>query len=176
MVASDGDPPHPGDAGPLGRHLGLRGVTVLRPRDRPCVLRLEVWGTAGDPPFALEAEPGAAALVAGVLLGSRLAERAGAAGLPSTRPPDAWRPDLVAVVQQDPGLAERLNLTSAFPAPPAGGPWLDRIALDPERPEPLLLLLRGPDGPGGGSLLLRDGAGRVVGGHTLRVPPQPAPA
>jgi hypothetical protein len=151
-------------------------VTVLDPRDRPRVLRLEVWGTTGDPPFALEAEPDAAALVAGVLLGPRLAEPARAAGLESTRPPDAWRPDLVAVVQQDPGLAERLDLTTAFPAPPAGGAWLGGIGLDPDRPEPLLLLLREPDRPGGGSLLLRDGAGRVVGGHTLRVPPGPAPA
>jgi len=38
------------------------------------------------------------------------------------------------------------------------------------------LLLREPDRPAGGSLLLRDGTGRVVGGHTLRVPPGPAPA
>jgi hypothetical protein len=176
MAASGHDRPAPGEPGPLDRHLGLYGVTVLHPRDRPRVLRLEVWGTTGDPPFALEAEPGAAALVAGVLLGPRLAEPARAAGLEAARPPDAWRPDLVAVVQQDPGLAERLDLTAAFPAPPAGGPWLGGIGLDPERPEPLLLLLREPDRPGGGSLLLRDGAGRVVGGHTLRVPPGPAPA
>jgi hypothetical protein len=173
VAASAGDP---GEPNPLDRHLGLYGVTVLDPRDRPRVLRLEVWGTTGDPPFMLEAEPDAAALVAGVLLGPRLAEPARAAGLESTRPPDAWRPDLVAVVQQDPGLAERLDLTTAFPAPPAGGPWLGGIGLDPERSEPLLLLLREPDRPGGGSLLLRDGAGRVVGGHTLRVPPGPAPA
>jgi hypothetical protein len=176
VAASADDPPDPGEPGPLDRHLGLHGVTVLHPRDRPHVLRLEVWGTTGDPPFTLEAEPGAAALVAGVLLGPRLAGPARAAGLESTRPPDAWRPDLVAVVQQGPGLAERLDLTSAFPAPPAGGPWLGGIGLDRERPEPLLLLLRAPDRPGGGSLLLRDGAGRVVGGHTLRVPPGRAPA
>jgi hypothetical protein len=177
MAASGDDPARStGEPGPLDRHLGLYGVTVLHPRDRPRVLRLEVWGTTGDPPFTLEAEPGAAALVAGALLGASLAEPARAAGLEPTRPPDAWRPDLVAVVQQDPGLAERLDLTSAFPAPPAGGRWLGGIGLDPERPEPLLLLLREPDRPGGGSLLLRDGAGRVVGGHTLRVPPGRAPA
>jgi len=176
LAASGADPPDPGAPGPLDRHLGLYGVTVLQPEDRSRVLRLEVWGTTGDPPFALAAEPGAAALVAGLLLGPRLAERARAAGLEAARPPDAWRPDLVAVVQQDPGLAERLDLTAAFPAPPAGGPWLDGIELDPERPEALLLLLREPVRPGGGSLLLLDGAGRVVGGHTLRVPPGPAPA
>jgi hypothetical protein len=178
VAAADGDPARsPGEPHPLDRHLGLYGVTVLHPRDGPRVLRLEVWGTTGDPPFALEAEPGAASLVAGVLLGPRLAAPATAAGLEPARLPDAWRPDLVAVVQQDPGLAERLDLTAAFPAPPAGGPWLGGIALDPERPEPLLLLLREPDDrAAGGSLLLRDGAGQVVGGHTLRVPPGPAPA
>jgi hypothetical protein len=176
LAASGGDPPAPGEADPLDRHLGLHGVTVLHPADqRPRVLRLEVWGATGDPPFALAAEPGAAALVAGLLLGPRLAGPAGAAGLEPARPPDAWRPELVAVVQQDPGLAERLDLTTAFPAPSADGPWLGGIQLDPERPEALLLLLRQPARPGGGSLLLLDAAGRVVGGHTLRVPPGPAP-
>jgi len=56
------------------------------------------------------------------------------------------------------------------------GPWLEGIGLHPERPEALLLLLHEPTRPGGGSLLLLDAGGRVVGGHTLRVPPGPAPA
>jgi hypothetical protein len=183
LAASDGDPPPPGEPGRLDRHVGLYGVTVLHPAgghrppgSRPRALPLEVWGAAGDPPFALAAEPGAAALTAGVLLGPRLAAAATAAGLEAGRPPDAWRPDLVAVVQDDPGLAERLDLTTAFAAPPADGPWLRGVELDPERPEALLLLLREPVGPGGGSLLLLDAGGRVVGGHALRVPPGPAPA
>jgi hypothetical protein len=175
LAASGGDPPGPGEPNPFDRHVGLHGVTVLHPDDRPRVLRLEVWG-AGDPPFALAAEPGAAGLVAGLLLGPRLAGPARSAGLDPARPPDAWRPDLVAVVQQDPGLADRLDLTSAFPTPPAAGRWLGGIEPDPRRPEALLLLLRSPVRPGGGSLLLLDAAGRVVGGHTLRVPPLPAPA
>ncbi|HEU4398531.1 MAG TPA: hypothetical protein VFU54_11945 [Actinomycetota bacterium] len=176
LAASGGDPPDPGQPHPLDRHLGLYGVTVLRAADRPRVLRLEVWGTAGDPPFVLVAEPAAAGLVAGVLLSPRLAGPARAAGLEPARPPDAWRPELVAVVQQDPGLAERLDLTAAFPAPSGDGPWLGGLELDPERPEPLLLLLHERVRPGGGSLLLLDAAGRVVGGHTLRVPAGPAPA
>jgi hypothetical protein len=151
-------------------------VTVLHPATGPRVLRLEVWGTTGDPPFALAAEPGAQELVAGLLPGPALAGAARAAGLEPARPPDAWRPELVAVVQQDPGLAERLDLTTAFPAPPTGGTWLGGIGLDAGRPEAMLLLLREPVRPGGGSLLLLDAAGRVVGGHTLRVPPGPAPA
>jgi hypothetical protein len=182
-LAADGDPPPPGEPNPLDRHLGLYGVTVLHPAggrrapgSRPRALSLEVWGAAGVPPFALAAEPGAAELTAGLLLGPRLAAAATAAGLEAGRPPDAWRPDLVAVVQDDPGLAERLDLTTAFAAPPADGPWLRGVELDPGRPEALLLLLREPAGPGGGSLLLLDAGGRVVGGHTLRVPPGPAPA
>jgi hypothetical protein len=190
-----GDPPGPGERprpgdragpdgpGPLDRRLGLYGVTVLHPTGgrrtpggRPRALPLEVWATTGDPPFALAAEPGAAELAAGLLLGPRLAAAAVAAGLERARPPDAWRPDLVAVVQDDPGLAERLDLTAAFTPPPADGPWLEGIGLHPERPEALLLLLHEPTRPGGGSLLLLDAGGRVVGGHTLRVPPGPAPA
>jgi hypothetical protein len=166
----------PGEPGPLDRHLGLLGVTVLHPATGPRVLRLEVWGTTGDPPFALAAEPGAQELVAGLLPGPALAGAARAAGLEPARPPDAWRPELVAVVQQDPGLAERLDLTTAFPAPPTGGTWLGGIGLDAGRPEAMLLLLREPVRPGGGSLLLLDAAGRVVGGHTLRVPAGQAPA
>jgi hypothetical protein len=176
LAAAGGDPPAPGEPDPLDRHLGLLGVTVLHPATGPRVLRLEVWGTTGDPPFALAAEPAAAALVAGLLPGPAVADAARAAGLEPARLPDAWRPGLVAVVQQDPGLAERLDLTSAFPAPSAGGTWLGGVGLDAERPEALLLLLREPVRPGGGSLLLLDAAGRVVGGHTLRVPPGPAPA
>jgi hypothetical protein len=161
---------------PLDRHLGLLGVTVLHPATGPRVLRLEAWGTTGDPPFALAVEPGAQELVAGLLPGPALAGSARAAGLEPARPPDAWRPELVAVVQQDPGLAERLDLTTAFPAPSVDGTLVGGINLDAERPEALLLLLREPVRPGGGSLLLLDATGRVVGGHTLRVPPGPAPA
>jgi hypothetical protein len=183
VAAADGDPAGAGAPGPLDLRLGLHGVTVLHlargqrePGGRPRALALDVWGTTGDPPFALAAEPGAAGLVAGLLLGPRLAAAAAAAGLAPARPPDAWRPDLVAVVQDDPGLAERLDLATAFAPPPPDRPWLEGVDLDPERPEALLLLLHQPDRPGGGSLLLRDAGGRVVGGHTLRVPPGPAPA
>jgi hypothetical protein len=166
----------PGEPDPLDRHLGLLGVTVLHPATGPRVLPLEVWGTTGDPPFTLAAEPGAGALVAGLLPGPGLADAARAAGLEPARPLDAWRPELVAAVQQDPGLAERLDLATAFPVPSADGTWLGGIELDAGRPEALLLLLREPVRPGGGSLLLLDAAGRVVGGHTLRVPPGPARA
>jgi hypothetical protein len=180
LAAAGGDPARstgpPRGPDPLDRHLGLLGVTVLRPAAGPRVLRLEVWGTTGDPPFALAAEPAAQELVAGLLPGPALADAARAAGLEPARLPDAWRPELVAAVQQDPGLAERLGLSTAFPAPSADGTWLGGIGLDAERPEALLLLLREPVRPGGGSLLLLDAAGRVVGGHTLRVPPDRVPA
>jgi hypothetical protein len=176
LAAAAGDPPLPAEPKPLDRHLGLLGVTVLHPATGPRVLRLEAWGTTGDPPFTLAVEPGAQELVAGLLPGPAVADPARAAGLEPARPPDAWRPGLVAVVQQDPGLAERLDLTTAFPAPSVDGTWVSGINLDAERPEALLLFLREPVRPGGGSLLLLDVTGRVVGGHTLRVPPGPAPA
>jgi len=174
LAAAGGDPPL--QPKPVDRHLGLLGVTVLHPATGPRVLRLEALGTTGDPPFTLAVEPGAQELVAGLLPGPALAGSARAAGLEPARPPDAWRPELVAVVQQDPGLAERLDLTTAFPAPSVAGTWVGGVNLGAERPEALLLFLREPVRPGGGSLLLLDATGQVVGGHTLRVPPGPAPA
>jgi hypothetical protein len=86
----------------------------------------------------------------------------------------AWRPELVAIVREEPGLAGRLDLATAF-APPQGPPggglarWLRGMDLDPHQPEPLLLLLRAPPPSGRGSLLLLDADGGLLGGHTFRV-------
>jgi hypothetical protein len=184
LATADDDRFEPG-AGPQGRHLGLKSVTVLRTGDGagggetwPRALRLELWGDAGRGPFTLAAEPGAAALVAGLVPGHRLSAAARADGLAASRVPDPWRPQLIVALQEDPTLADALDLTAVLPSP-AGGerpPWVRGIQLDPGKPEPLLLLLPGPLRPGGGSLLLLDRDGRVVGGHTLRVPQPPPPA
>jgi hypothetical protein len=171
-------------AGPQGRHLGLKSVTMLRTGNGagggeawPRALRLELWGNTGRAPFTLAAEPGAAPLLAGLVPGHRLAAAARADGLPVSRVPDPWRPHLIAALQENPTLADALDLTAVLPPPEgAGHPWVPGIQLDPDQPEPLLLLLPRPARPGGGSLLLLDADGRVVGGHTLRVPQPPAPA
>jgi hypothetical protein len=94
--------------------------------------------------------------------------------LPAERVADRWRPALVSLVRDDPRLAERLDLTSAFAVPAdhreAGlDLWLEGIDLAADRAEPMLLLLREPPPSGRGSLLLLDVDGGVLGGHTFVV-------
>jgi hypothetical protein len=183
VATADGDPLEPGTGGPQNRHLGLRSVTVLATGDAgdhgeaaPRALRLELWA-AGRGPFTLAAEPAATALIAGLVPGHRLATAARAAGLPVSRVPAPWRPHLIAALQEDPTLTDALDLTAVLPPPARGShPWVPGIHLDPGQPERLLLLLPAPPRPGGGSLLLLDSDGRMVGGHTLHAPEPPAPA
>jgi hypothetical protein len=151
---------------------GLKSLTVVG-RDREPVLLLDLLGSAGRGPFALAAEGWVAELVAGLVLPRRLGELAGAAGLVAERVARPWRPELVALVRQDPRLAEWLDLTTAFTIPAGRRDsgleiWLQGMQLAPDRSEPLLLLLRQPPPSGRGSLLLLDDDGGVLGGHTFR--------
>jgi hypothetical protein len=175
---------------------GLKNLTVVGPGG-PRVVRLELWGAAGRGPFTLAAEGWVHGLTAGLVLGRRLREPAVAAGLAPGRVVGPWRPALVTLVQEDLGLAERLDLAAAYP--PARGPggksfrrpggssargpggsigqpepelevWLEGIDLDPGRSEPLVLLLHPRPAPGRGAVLLLDAGGRVAGGHTLQGP------
>jgi hypothetical protein len=168
----------PAPGAPPAAARALKSVTVVAAAR---ALRLEVWAPAGGGPFALAAEPGAAALVEGLVLGRRLAALAREAGMTPTRLPDRWRPELIALLGQDPALAGRLDLAGAVPVPAASeagtgrpGVWLDRVGLDPNIPEPLVLLLAGPGRPPGGSLLQVAADGRVAGGHTLLAAPAAA--
>jgi hypothetical protein len=160
---------------------GLKNLTVLTRTGAPPVpsvpsvgrraLRLDLSGPAGRGPFALAAEAWVHELAAGLVLGRELAGLARAAGLVPDRVGEPWRPELVALVEEDLSLAERLDLGAAFPVPEDRSPadrqvWLTGVRLAPDRSEPLILLLREPV-PGSGSLLLLDVTGRVVGGHTL---------
>jgi hypothetical protein len=166
-----------------GRRWGLKSLTVLGP-GRGQVVRLELWRPAGRGPWVLAAEPWVAGVAAGVVVSRRLGGLARDAGLVPGRVGEAWRPELVTLVQEDPGLAERLDLGAVFPAPggaDAGreppGPggdgmvvWLRGIDLEPDRPEPLLVLLHEPPPSGRGSLLLLNAEGEVLGGHGFRAP------
>ena len=161
------------EGGPPGRGSGPP------PRTRtgaPRTVRLELWAVAGEGPLALAAEGWVHQLTAGLVLGRRLAGPALAAGLVPGRLAEPWRPELVALVQEDLSLAERLDLAAAFPLPAGHRDagvrvWLQGIELPPDQAEPLVLLLREPPPTGGGALLLLDAGGRVVGGHTLQAPP-----
>jgi hypothetical protein len=153
---------------------GLKSLTVLGPAAGPRVVRLDLWGVAGQGPFTLAAEPWLARLTAGVVLGRGLGVAAREAGMVPGRVAEAWRPELVTLVQEDPGLAERLDLGAVFPVPGGHGDavvaWLRGMALDPGRPEPVLLLLDEPPASGRGSLLLLEAGGGVLGGHTFQLP------
>jgi hypothetical protein len=150
---------------------GLKNLTVLGP-DGERMVRLELWGAAGRGPFALAAEAWVAELAAGLVLGRRLGGLARDAGLVPARVAEPWRPELVSLVQEDPGLAERLDLAAVFPLPAGhreAGPelWLRGFDLPADRAEPMLLLLREPPPAGRGAVLLLDAEGGVLGGHTL---------
>jgi hypothetical protein len=128
----------------------------------------------GRGPFGLAAEGWVGELTKGLVLPRRLGDLALAAGLVPGRVGEAWRPGLVDLVREEPGLAGRVDLAAAF-APPPGARgaglelWLRGMELDPHHPEPVLLLLGDPPPSGRGSLLLLDDDGGVLGGHTFRV-------
>jgi hypothetical protein len=156
-----------------GGGWGLKSLTVVG-RERERVLMLDLLGSAGRGPFALAAEGWVGELVAGLVLPRRLGGLAREAGLVAERVGEVWRPELVNLVREDPRLAERLDLGSAFAVPAGRGGagldlWLQGMELSPDRPDPLLLLLREPPHAGRGCLLLLDVDGGVLGGHTFQV-------
>jgi hypothetical protein len=171
-------PAHPGAVDPADLvtrdpRWGCKNLTVLDPGPGR-VVRLELLGGVGRGPFVLAAEGWVTDLTAGLVLPRRLGGLAAEGGLEAGRAGEAWRPELVALVREEPGLAGRLDLSTVF-APPAARPgnglehWLRGMDLDPHHPEPMLLLLRSPPPSGRGSLLLLDADGGLLGGHTFRV-------
>jgi hypothetical protein len=154
---------------------GLKSLTVVGGRPERVVM-LDLLGSTGRGPFALAAEGWVAELVAGMVLPRRLGGLAGEAGLVAGRVGELWRPELVTLVREDPRLAERLDLAAAFAVPAGRGGgglelWLEGMELSPDRPDPLLLLLRPAPPPGRGCLLLLDTDGGVLGGHTFQLAP-----
>ena len=146
---------------PVGQGAGGRG---LRPALR--------GGDGG--PFVLAVEEWVGGVAAGMVLPRRLGGLARVAGLVPGRAEEAWRPGLVDLVQEEPGLAERLDLGAVFPVPagrrdPGLQVWLEGMELEADRAEPFLVLLHEPPSVGRGCLLLLDAGGGVVGGHTLQV-------
>jgi photosystem II stability/assembly factor-like uncharacterized protein len=153
---------------------GCKNLTVLYPGAAGRVLRLELLGGVGRGPSVLAAEGWVARLTAGLVLPRELGRLAVEGGLEAGRVGEAWRPELVALVREEPDLAGRLDLGTAY-APPEASPggglerWLQGMDLDPLRPEPMLLLLRTPPSSGRGCLLLLDADEGLLGGHTFQV-------
>jgi hypothetical protein len=153
---------------------GCKSLTVLYPGAAGRVLRLELLGGVGRGPFGLAAEGWVAGVTAGLVLPRGLGRLAVEGGLEAGRVGEAWRPELVALVREEPDLAGRLDLGTAF-APPEARPrggldhWLEGMDLGPHRPDPVLLLLRTPPPSGRGCLLLLDADGGLLGGHTFQV-------
>jgi hypothetical protein len=152
---------------------GLKSVTVLRPGVGR-VVRLDLRGGVGRGPFGVAAEGWVAELTAGLVLPGWLGGAAREAGLVAGRLGEPWRPEVVGLVREDPGLAGRVDLGTVLAVP--GGRrgaglehWLRGVELAPDRAEPMLLLVREPPPSGRGSLLLLDVDGGVLGGHTLVV-------
>jgi hypothetical protein len=163
----------PADLVASGGSWGCKSVTVLGDGSRR-VVRLDLLGAAGRGPFGLAAEGWVAELTAGLVLPGRLGGLTAEAGLVPGRVGERWRPELVELVRQDPGLAGRVDLGVAFAVGPGRRDpglelWLRGMELAADRPEPLLLLLGDPPPTGRGSLLLLDDDGGVLGGHTFQV-------
>ena len=165
--------PDPADLVTGDQRWGLKSVTVLRPGVGR-VVRLDLRGGVGRGPFGVAAEGWVAELTAGLVLPGRLGGAAREGGLVAGRLGEPWRPEVVGLVREDPGLAGRVDLGAVLAVP--GGRrgaglehWLRGVELAPERAEPMLLLLREPPPSGRGSLLLLDVDGGVLGGHTLVV-------
>jgi hypothetical protein len=152
---------------------GLKSLTVVGP-GRERVVRLDLRGAVGAGGCVLSAEGWVAELTAGLVLPRWLGGLARGAGLVAERVGEPWRAELVRLVREDPGLAERVDLGAVF-AIAAGRRraglevWLEAMPLVPGRADPVLVLLRDPPPSGRGSLLLLDAAGGVLGGHTLQV-------
>jgi hypothetical protein len=163
----------PADLVTLDPRWGCKNLTVLDP-GAGRVVRLELLGGVGRGPSVLAAEGWVAELTAGLVLPRRLGGLAAGGGLVAGRVGEAWRPELVALVREEPGLAGRLDLATGF-APPGGQRgrglerWLEGMDLDPHQPEPVLLLLRTPPPSGRGSLLSLEADGGLLGGHTFQV-------
>jgi hypothetical protein len=151
---------------------GLKSVTVLRPGVGR-VVRLDLRGGVGRGPFGVAAEGWVAELTAGLVLPGWLGGVAREGGLVAGRLGEPWRPEVVGLVREDPGLAGRVDLGAVFAVPGGAGAglehWLRGVELAPDRAEPMLLLVREPPPSGRGSLLLLDVDGGVLGGHTLVV-------
>ena len=165
--------PDPADLVTGDQRWGVKSVTVLGPGVGR-VVRLDLRGGVGRGPFGVAAEGWVAELTAGLVLPGRLGGAAREAGLVAGRLGEPWRPEVVGLVREDPGLAGRVDLGAVFAVPEgrrgAGlEHWLRGMELAPDRGEPMLLLLREPPPSGRGSLLLLDVDGGVLGGHTLVV-------
>jgi hypothetical protein len=152
---------------------GLKSLTVLR-AEQARVVRLDLRGGVGRGPFGVAVEGWVAELTAGLVLPGRLGRAAGEAGLEAGRMAEPWRPAVVEMVREDPGLAGRVDLGAVFAVPGGrrGGGleyWLRGVELAADRAEPMLLLLREPPPSGRGSMLLLDVDDGVLGGHTFVV-------
>jgi len=137
------------------------------------MLRLDLQN-GDEKPFVLAAKEWVGGVAAGMVLPRRLGGLAREAGLVPGRAGEAWRPGLVNLVQEEPGLAERLDLGAVIPVPagrrdPGLEVWLEGMELEADRAEPFLVLLGEPPSVGRGCLLLLDAGGGVLGGHTLQV-------
>ncbi len=165
------DPVDPADLVLGDGRWGLKSLTVLR-AGQARVVRLDLRGGVGWGPFGVAVEGWVAELTAGLVLPGRLGRVAGEAGLEPGRLAEPWRPAVVEMVREDPGLAGRVDLGAVFAVPGGrrGGGleyWLRGVELAPDRAEPVLLLLREPPPSGRGSMLLLDVDDGVLGGHTF---------
>jgi photosystem II stability/assembly factor-like uncharacterized protein len=153
------------------RKCGLRSVAVFNPANdlSPTVrvLLLSLWPAAAGA-GSLDVEPDALLILKGLILSRDLAQAARDAHLPQIDLDAEEQWELDRLIEQDPSLGLRLDLSTAFV--PEREIDLSFLA-GGQGPEPIVALLGSQPEALQGSILLRDENGSVVGGFTLQSRP-----
>jgi photosystem II stability/assembly factor-like uncharacterized protein len=153
------------------KKCGLKNLTVVDPPPaigpRVRSLYLKMWGVGKEKrKFSLATDRGTRAILRGIVLSKRLSRLAQEAELEKVELTPADKAALERLTKENPALKDTLDVSTAYRAP--RNLWLREFELDPEKPEPLVLLLTPRPPAGSWSLLQRNEQSQVVGGYTLQ--------
>ena len=154
---------------PSERRCGLKNLHIIDALAPSGAVKVNLWAGDKAAQYAVMIDGGGASTLAGVVLSKRLAEVALRAELAKVKLDDTAQTKLRELVKAHPGL--ELNMEQGF-AVPRDGVFLKGVELQPDRPEPLALLIRDDAPAGMTSVFQVDERGTVVGGFTVEVRPK----
>jgi photosystem II stability/assembly factor-like uncharacterized protein len=157
------------------KKCGLKNLTVVNPPPSggpPLrAVHLNLRGSTRGGKSALGPGRPAGAMIRGIVLSRRLSRLAKRAGLEQVALDEEERAELARLFLETPSLRSELDAQSAYRST-HGGAWLKSLTLDPEKPEPIVVLVAANPRAGTCSLVQWDENDTVVGGWTLQVEPQ----